>query len=280
MNISGIKTYLDPVHTDIDVLNQALRASSYLQFHHSLHKKGWVAPTTLNTSDKLPSIASLQVLSAKLARKQSNIKLAESLLAKQLVLSETRGSPDSKLINANLRLKQLSTSAHTGKVADPLAAVEILRESAKLKRVLGNLADGADTLCTSILLAERQHVASQKAVNLSKLSEVSARSVLTLVQWLLAEPRLLSFTSNESDDGVMVGVKVKDILKVVVKSGGLSTRLLQNTSSSVLAMPECDKISGQLLHFSTHRCPSLSKTWYAYADWCYKWGRKAVEHTR
>ena len=277
-----MQLHLDPNKTEIEILTHALRAASYLQFHHSLHKKGWVAPTT-NSSNKMPGISSLQVLAAKLARKQGNIKLAESLLAKQLFLSESKGSSDGKLpsiSNANLRLRQLSSSVHTGKVADPLSAVEILRESAKLKRVLGHLADSVDTLCSSIILAERQHMTSQKTTDLSKLSEVSARSVLTLVQWLLADPKLLNMTSTENDEGIVVGAKIRDILKIVVKSGGLSMKLLQNASFSVIAMSECDKIGGQLLHFSTHRCPSLSKTWYAYAEWCYKWGRKAVEHAR
>ena len=228
-------------------------------------------------------MASLQVLSAKLARKQGNIKLSEALLAKQLSWSENRGSLETKMIpigNAQLKLRQLSSSAHTGKVTDPLAAVEILKESAKLKRVLGNSADGTDTLCTSILLAERQSNIQQKSVDMSRLAEVSARSMLTLTRWLLSEPKLLNSTPSETEDNTMIGVKLREILKVIVKSGGLSTKMLQNAAASVLAMPECDKICGQFLHYSTHKSPQLAKAWFAYADWCYKWGRKAVEHTR
>lgn len=282
MNVSDMQTYLNPNTTDIESLNEALRASSYLEFHRSLQRKGWVSQAP-NASSHRSRISSLQVVAARLARKQGNIKLAESLLAKQLLLSEGKASTDGRIFNignAHLRLRQLSSSAHSGKVADPLSAVEILRESAKLKRVLGNSADAADTLCTGILLAERQYITSQKATDLSKLSQVSTRSVLTLVQWLLAEPKLLSSSPNEADDNMMVGAKIRDILKIVVKTGGLSMKLLQNTSLSIVTLPECDKICGQLLHFSTYRCPNLSKTWFAYAEWCYKWGRKAVEHAR
>ena len=282
MNVSDIQAYLDPTTTDISILNEALRTSSYLDFHRSLHRKGWVAQAS-NANSIGAGISSLQVVAARLARKQGNIKLAESLLAKQLLLSEGKGSADGKLPNlgnAHLRLRQLSSSAHSGKVADPLSAVEILRESAKLKRVLGSSADAADTICTGIILAERQYSSSQKTADLSKLSEVSTRSVLTLVQWLLAEPKLLSASASDADDSMIVGTKIRDILKIVVKTGGLSMKLLQNTTLSVITLPECDKICGQLLHFSTHRCPALSKTWFAYAEWCYKWGRKAVEHAR
>ena len=40
---------------------------------------------------------------------------------------------------ARLKLKQLSASVISGKVVDPLAAINILKESAKFKRALGNL---------------------------------------------------------------------------------------------------------------------------------------------
>lgn len=282
MNVSDMQSHLDPDTTDTEVLSEALRMSAYLEFHRSLHRKGWVAQSH-DAGNNRSGISSLQVVAARLARKQGNIKLAESLLAKQLLLSEGRGSTDGNLPsngNAHLRLRQLSTSAHSGKVADPLSAVEILRESAKLKRVLGNSSDAADTLCTGIILAEKQVCTSQKTADVSKLSEISTRSVMTLVQWLLSEPKLLGSAPSDSDDAMVVGAKIRDILKIVVKTGGLSMMLLQNTNSCVVTLPECDKICGQLLHFSTHRCPNLSKTWFAYAEWCYKWGRKSVEHAR
>ena len=57
---------------------------------------------------------------------------------------------------AHLRLKQLSASVNSGKVVDPLAAVDILKESSKLKIALGQTADAVDVLCSSILLSERQ----------------------------------------------------------------------------------------------------------------------------
>jgi len=35
---------------------------------------------------------------------------------------------------------------------------------------------------------------------------------------------------------------------------------------------------GQLLKLSTMQCPTLAKTWFTLANWCYKWGRKAVDN--
>jgi len=39
-----------------------------------------------------------------------------------------------------------------------------------------------------------------------------------------------------------------------------------------------DLLVGQLLKLSTMQCPTLAKTWFALANWCYKWGRKAVDN--
>ena len=39
-----------------------------------------------------------------------------------------------------------------------------------------------------------------------------------------------------------------------------------------------DLLVGQLLKLGTMQCPSLAKTWFTLANWCYKWGRKAVDN--
>ena len=38
-----------------------------------------------------------------------------------------------------------------------------------------------------------------------------------------------------------------------------------------------DLLVGQLMKLSSIQCPSLAKTWFTLANWCYKWGRKAVD---
>ena len=283
MNVYGQTPYIDAHKTDICLLNEALRTASYLQFHHTLHKKGWVGPA-VSAQDKLPNVQTIQTMTAKLARIQGNKKLAESLLAKQLSMLESKGAIDGKMYltgGAQLKLKQLSASVSSGKVIDHLAAVDILKESAKLKRTLGNFSEAIDVLCSSILLSERQLLGSNsKSTNMhGKLSEISSRSFVTLSKWILTEPRL--FTSiGEADDSVTIGPKVREVLKIVTKSGGLGTKLLQNSFANSLSMSEGDVACGQLLYHSTYRCSTLGKTWFAYADWCYKWGRKAVEKER
>lgn len=283
MNVYGQNQYIDASKTDISILNEALRTTSYLQYHHSLHKKGWVGPA-VHSGDKLPNVQMLQVMTAKLARKQGNKKLAESLLAKQLSLLESKGAMDGKMYltgGAQLKLKQLTASVSSGKIVDPLASVDILKESAKLKRTLGNTSEAIDVMCSSILLSERQlHAGISKSSNsYAKLSEVLSRSYVTLAKWMLTENRVLS-PIGEAEETVSIGPKVREVIKVAGKSGGGLLKVLLNATSKLTMMTEGDVICGHLLHNSTYRCPTLGKTWFAYADWCYKWGRKTVEQER
>ncbi|XP_066926510.1 serine/threonine-protein kinase SMG1-like [Clytia hemisphaerica] len=276
-NVYGRTHYIDAQKTDISILNESLRTASYLQFHHTLHKKGWVAPTT-NLNHKVPNIQTLQVMTAKLARKQGNKKLAESLLAKQLSLLESKGTIDGKMYlsgGAQLRLKQLSASVNSGKVVEPLAAVDILKESSKLKIALGHTTEAIDVLCSSILLSERQVISSSSKSNNNniRLSEVSARSFVTLAKWILTDTKAQS-PMNELDDLFVISNKVREVIKITTR---LATNKWIQGLASTTSLSEVDITCGQLLQHSTYRCPQLGKTWFAYADWCYKWGRKIIE---
>jgi len=42
-------------------------------------------------------------------------------------------------------------------------------------------------------------------------------------------------------------------------------------------LAEGDLLVGQLMKLSSMQCPTLAKTWFTLANWCYKWGRKAVD---
>ena len=41
---------------------------------------------------------------------------------------------------------------------------------------------------------------------------------------------------------------------------------------------ESDAMIGRLLHLGSINCPSIGKSWFTFAGWCYKWGRKAVDN--
>jgi len=42
-------------------------------------------------------------------------------------------------------------------------------------------------------------------------------------------------------------------------------------------LSEGDVLVGQLMKLSSMQSPTLAKTWFTLANWCYKWGRKAVD---
>ena len=50
--------------------------------------------------------------------------------------------------------------------------------------------------------------------------------------------------------------------------------------SDVRLVDHCDTdlLVEKLLTLSTSHCPTLAKSWFALAGWCYKWGRKAVDN--
>lgn len=39
-----------------------------------------------------------------------------------------------------------------------------------------------------------------------------------------------------------------------------------------------DMAIGKLLQFSVHQCLGMAKNWYYFGTWCYRWGRKMVDH--
>ena len=43
-------------------------------------------------------------------------------------------------------------------------------------------------------------------------------------------------------------------------------------------LSESDAVIGRLLHLGSMNCPTLGKSWFTLAGWCYKWGRKAVDN--
>lgn len=41
---------------------------------------------------------------------------------------------------------------------------------------------------------------------------------------------------------------------------------------------ETDLLVGRLVWFSANHCPGLAKSWYQFGNWCYRWGKKVIEH--
>lgn len=99
-----------------------------------------------------------------------------------------------------------------------------------------------------------------------------ARNFLTLADWLQSETDQFLIKSTERPIGKLIN-SLEDIR--------LRNTILGHEREEVTTIiPPIDVAIGKLLSQSVQQCPSLSKAYGAYGNWCYRWGRKIVElHT-
>lgn len=101
-----------------------------------------------------------------------------------------------------------------------------------------------------------------------------ARSCLTLAEWLQSEND--EFLKESS--GKPIG-KLIDSLEMIRMRNANAIDMEHNADVTSIISP-IDIAIGKLLSRSVQQCPTLSKAYGAYGNWCYRWGRKIVElHT-
>lgn len=108
------------------------------------------------------------------------------------------------------------------------------------------------------------------ASNRHLIGQRIARTYLKLGEWIQSE-----------NDQFLAASAQKPLGKLIDTMDGV--RLRNNSfdyeSAEVKAiMAPIDLAIGKLLSRSVQQCPDLSKTYGAYGNWCYRWGRKIVEH--
>lgn len=96
-----------------------------------------------------------------------------------------------------------------------------------------------------------------------------ARSFLTIAEWLQSETDQFLVASVNKP----IGKLINSLEDVRMKNGSLSSEKTEITS----IISPIDIAIGKLLSRSVVQCPSLSKAYGAYGNWCYRWGRKIVE---
>lgn len=97
-----------------------------------------------------------------------------------------------------------------------------------------------------------------------------ARSYLTLSEWLQSENDQFLAASSQKP----LGKLIETMDNVRLRNGGFE----YETAEVKTIMGPIDLAIGKLLSRSVQQCPDLSKTYGAYGNWCYRWGRKIVEH--
>lgn len=132
---------------------------------------------------------------------------------------------------------------------------------------------------TAIQFAAANSMTIQKSLKFIKGSDDEpliqqriARNFLTLADWLQSETDQFLIKSTERPIGKLIN-SLEDIR--------LRNTILSHEREEVTTIiPPIDVAIGKLLSQSVQQCPSLSKAYGAYGNWCYRWGRKIVElHT-
>ncbi|KAK3930101.1 Serine/threonine-protein kinase SMG1 [Frankliniella fusca] len=222
------------------ILSNALWWSEYLEH------MGILQPT--------PSISELRVATVRTARKEKNLNFSLRLLGREL------GAP----VNSSL---------------EELAKLEINNEDLKTPLQLQSLSELAKVLHAAdkkdhAVCVVAHGVQSIRNSENALLQERGSRLLLTLAKWLQTEPSLSASSENSSAISLLLE---QDPV------GGADLLDIQNcsllTQNGVQIIPTTDTIVGRLLRLAVVQCPQLAKSWAHFANWCYRWGRKAVDVT-
>lgn len=271
---------VDHTQHDTAVLNKALRFCSNL--YHVMSSVG------KHQNSLKSELISLQLATARLARKHHNFTLTQRLLLKQVSLlgSPVKTSPD---LNCNKKqfLERLMESLNDASLtsAKPVDVMQVQRECSKLAFALGHNSEAVYFLSDSI-----SQYSNLGDID-SNVGELNSRSLLTLAKWFLNDRKLLTVATKVNGNGLSVAMKINSLcdLETSYVSLGHSTlipllddatetSLNANTIPSVASgVTDTESVCGQLLHLATMQSPDLGKAWFNLAGWCYRWGRKTVE---
>ncbi|CAL1541344.1 unnamed protein product [Lymnaea stagnalis] len=270
-----LSTCLDPgVEDDLSVYNQLIRTIN-------LQQRLLVCDKYTELREQLSNI---HLAAATAARKQLNVATAEEILLRQAgsILST---QPESLLT--------AMTSIRSRAIAGCSMQKEMLkmqREGAKLLRTIGKQRSSLDVLAGSVIASSWPTDGTSSWTLETDCAQLNAKSLLTLVKWLQADPKLLSSLTTQiaqfgqNNDSVPPSSLVSHLsslldLEKIAVSLGQASLLESGTSIGDNAMlPDTEGIIGRLLHLSSVQSPILAKSWFTLAGWCYKWGRKAVDN--
>ncbi|ESO84130.1 hypothetical protein LOTGIDRAFT_229624 [Lottia gigantea] len=249
---------------------------------------------SLTNTDKntelLRQLSRVHINAASVARKQGNFIAAEKLLIRQVTLlkghSENGHPPTPK--NLIPALGSLRESYVGGNQLDIL---KIDRESCKLLNDLGETKASLDILSGTVINNMTSGKDQDPSMNY-EVRELSSRSLLTLVKWLQVDSKNMNgiisnikMVGSQGDgNGIcIVGKNIQSLLEIEDKTSQNNLHFvidgdkgLKIGSSNMIS--DSDAVIGRLLHLSTIECPELAKSWFLLANWCYKWGRKAVDN--
>ena len=253
---------LNPTYHDSGVWSDALRISSHIS-----------NTSPRDTEDTTPSLL-LEVY--RLARKQGNLSHAKELIQRKI------GELCNEDVPFDINLTDACEKINSSGEIDPFEKLRINRELAKWHTSRGQPSVGIDQLSATVV----QFCQTQEgAATLRRGTELTARSLLTMVKWLQADSRLMqSVWSMEHETGHRLQRLLNAEYECRKNRVGLY-KLASATESCDLFKPDesvarFDKHEyaiGQLVHLATIHSPNLAKAWWSLAGWCYRIGRKNLE---
>ncbi|KAF5305594.1 hypothetical protein FQR65_LT07674, partial [Abscondita terminalis] len=205
--------------------------------------------------------SSLKLHIIRRARKEKNFKLAclnlNKFLAKEDLFRLETANQQLSLENIGALLLQKTTEFSNCSIDMAKAikeTIKLLYASEDNKQLVFNLCASASTAI------------SKNADRLGRVDmrQISSKILLKLASWLQGtEQNLFSVTEMTSP--------LVQLLMVLPEIG-----IIENIGANVI--PTNEMAIGKLLQFSVQQCITMAKNWFAFGTWCYRWGRKIVDH--
>lgn len=278
---SGLLLYSTPVKSlnpsrhDTGIWSQALRISSHISGTHP-------------SDENREHTHSLLLETYRVARKQGNIKHAKMLVQQQI-----HEQTEDVTMRPDVNLRDAMERMNSSPKVSAIEKLYIMRELAKLHAFRGQASSGIELMSSAVVNYTSSEEASVHTVQTSSSgdghtgSELTSRSLLSIVKWLQTDSRLLqSVWSSEHD----TGRRLQTLLRTeydcrrngcgLYKSNLIESFELFKPDDSVTRFDKHEYAIGQMLHLATIHCPSLAKAWWALAGWCYRIGRKNLEALR
>ncbi|KAG1650713.1 Serine/threonine-protein kinase SMG1 [Nymphon striatum] len=231
-----------------------------------------------DTSGYIKYVNDMQLLCARLARRHQNDQLAQRILLDHAGLNMSNQG-----IRPTSLMQMLSLYSQQPLCENVISAQ---RESCKLLYSLGKSGNAVEMLSKSIFSTFQTFTLDYESFQINssdviKCKQLNARSFISLAKWLQYDSEVQNLlTINEPNDTAALALNNVVNLK---SSAALSyaevsdVEVLDVQPQNEGSMELSEKYVGHLYHLAIAQCPSLSKTWFNFANWCYKWGRKAVD---
>jgi hypothetical protein len=234
-----------------------VNAMTWSKIYHKFAEK----LTKNNVNSLANSVNELNYVAAKVARKQQNLKLAQTLLLEYAANSCALESAKDHTLNVSNRVNDISSLVSVVNEASNASnrsekLIKFQLEGAKLIYSFGDSRAAVDALlkCTSNLLSKSNVDVGDQNM------EILSRSLLTLVKYLQLDLKYFEHLNSVSHPALSLILHRFDDHIDCEQSLGQSESLIL-----------------KLLLFSVNNYPELAKSWYTLGAWSYRWGRKLID---